>query len=653
MTGTVTRLPESGAGDHESPSSEPAVRPLSVASGDVSCRLWRGFDTREVLRLILQTLDEMGYGNVVPFLEEASGVELLHPDVRKLQQSILEGKWKEAGRALLRLPLEQLTRQGCWFLLMQHKFLETVLDSSSSLEMRIACLRQDLSSSAFDSATTERVHQCASLLMYRDDELMAHALGISSLCRNKLFRHLTCLLPASVAMQPSRLATILSHARRFQLLCCPLHFEPQCSSKESVVEPHCCKIPLLPQCCVGCLQAHQKEVWTVAVAPKLPNITETLVASGAVDKSVCVWMLTTDAARYNKSNSTGEQDTREYLPQSEMESRWLAAWMENDGDSAIRLEQTQPLPLFENGNIIGTCRLLWRMQRLTSAAAFLDWDSTGTLLATGGENAFVEAWEDGRRIGDYCTHSGSLVALQWVPGSKRLISMGSDRAMCLVSLQHSNLTLTHVVEYEWFLPARPQEGFLLPGQDSIIVFFVDRQAKVFDLTTKEEMFWVQGKDLVVAACASKVCNQILMSTTNSPPVLRLWDLDERKVVQKYRGHKLGRLTIRPAFGGLAEELVISGSEDAQIYIWHRLWGCMLQQLKGHAAAVNQVAWIHSCGSLCLMSAGDDGVLLLWSASSNANKPLIDRRRGETHLIDDYQGLLSPSGTGCESLVTGV
>ena len=43
-------------------------------------------------------------------------------------------------------------------------------------------------------------------------------------------------------------------------------------------------------------------------------------------------------------------------------------------------------------------------------------------------------------------------------------------------------------------------------------------------------------------------------------VLRLWDLDERKMVQKYRGHKLGRLTIRPAFGGPCEELVMSGSE---------------------------------------------------------------------------------------------
>lgn len=74
-------------------------------------------------------------------LEEASGVELLQPDVRKLQRSILDGNWQDAGRALLRLPLEQLTRQGCWFIIMQHKFLETIIDPTNSLETRIACLR--------------------------------------------------------------------------------------------------------------------------------------------------------------------------------------------------------------------------------------------------------------------------------------------------------------------------------------------------------------------------------------------------------------------------------------------------------------------------------------------------------------------------------
>ena len=46
---------------------------------------------------------------------------------------------------------------------------------------------------------------------------------------------------------------------------------------------------------------------------------------------------------------------------------------------------------------------------------------------------------------------------------------------------------------------------------------------------------------------------------------------------------------------------------------------MLQQLKGHAAAVNQVAWINSCGPVCLLSAGDDGVLLLWSLATTGRK----------------------------------
>ncbi|XP_026191396.1 WD repeat-containing protein DDB_G0349043 [Cyclospora cayetanensis] len=573
---------------------------------------WRGFDKKEVLRLILQTLDEMGYRDIVASLEKTSGVELLPLDMRNLQRHVLDGNWVDAGRSLLSLPIEQLTRQGCWFLLMQHKYLELVIDPYSSLEAKMQCLRRDLRPSAFDAATIERVHECASLLMYQGSDLLGHVLQISSLSRNQLFSRLTCLLPSVVAMQPSRLATILAHARRFQILCCPLHDESQCSAKDTILEPHRCEIPLFPECCVGRLHAHRKAVWTISVAPRQASTNEVLVASGSSDRSVCVWQVSTDTSIW-ESTFSGQSRATDHFDRGQLGAKWLSTWLNGDNDVLMRLEQTHPRPLLEKGQIIGTCRLLWRLQRLASPAAFLDWDTTGTLLAAGGESAFIEAWEEGRRIGDYCTHGGSLVALQWVPGSKRLISMASDRTMTLVLLQASTLAVTHLVEYEWILPARPQEGFLLPHRESVMVFFADRQAKVYDLVTKEETFWVHGKDLVVAACPSKFCNQILISTANTPPVLQLWDMDERKTVQNYRGHKLGRLTIRPAFGGHSEEFVISGSEDAQIYIWHRVWGCMMQQLRGHAAAVNQVAWVHSCNPVCLLSAGDDGAILLWSS----------------------------------------
>ncbi|KAL8448544.1 hypothetical protein Emed_003724 [Eimeria media] len=340
----------------------PEFTPLATEMG----KTWRGFDKEEVLRLILQTLEEMGYRSVAASLEEASKVELLKPDVRMLKRSVLTAEWQEAGRALVRLPLDRLTRQACWFLLMQHKFLEVLLDPESTLERKIACLR---------------------------------------------------------------------------------------------------------------------------IAPKQPKSTETLIASGAADKSVCVWVLTTNKDSHDKSSSTGQEVEGDPSAHSQLWSRWLGAWLEKEGDSAMRLEETQPLSITERGTVVATCRLAWRNQRLASAAAFLDWDSTGTILAVGSEAAFIEAWEEGRRIADFCTHSGALIALQWVPGSRQLISIGSDRIMSLITLQQSGFLLTHVIDYEWSLPARPQEGFLLPGGGSIIVFFADRQAKVFDVVTKEETFW--------------------------------------------------------------------------------------------------------------------------------------------------------------------
>lgn len=62
--GGMMKRPEAATGDEEGPCSRPTAMPevlLSVAAGGESANMWRGFETREVLRLILQTLDEMGY----------------------------------------------------------------------------------------------------------------------------------------------------------------------------------------------------------------------------------------------------------------------------------------------------------------------------------------------------------------------------------------------------------------------------------------------------------------------------------------------------------------------------------------------------------------------------------------------------------------
>lgn len=93
--------------------------------------------------------------------------------------------------------------------------------------------------------------------------------------------------------------------------------------------------------------------------------------------------------------------------------------------------------------------------------------------------------------------------------------------------------------------------------------------------------------------------------------IHLWDACAASLVHRYRGHRHGRFVLRSCFGGDDEALVISGSEDSQVYIWNRYSEQLLETLPGHSGSVNAVAWSLSAGLLA--SASDDHTVRVWSA----------------------------------------
>ena len=73
----------------------------------------------------------------------------------------------------------------------------------------------------------------------------------------------------------------------------------------------------------------------------------------------------------------------------------------------------------------------------------------------------------------------------------------------------------------------------------------------------------------------------------------------RQLVKTFRGQNQERFVIRSALGGIDQSFVISGSEDSQVYIWHRQTARLLGRLEGHSRTVNAVCWspIDPCAAL--------------------------------------------------------
>ena len=84
------------------------------------------------------------------------------------------------------------------------------------------------------------------------------------------------------------------------------------------------------------------------------------------------------------------------------------------------------------------------------------------------------------------------------------------------------------------------------------------------------------------------------------------------MLKSYEGHQNTNYRIRSCLG-LADSVVVSGSEDGHLYVWDLLEGRVLQNLQAHGGkTISAVAW--NGRSSQWASAGTDGWLPLSTAA---------------------------------------
>lgn len=91
-----------------------------------------------------------------------------------------------------------------------------------------------------------------------------------------------------------------------------------------------------------------------------------------------------------------------------------------------------------------------------------------------------------------------------------------------------------------------------------------------------------GLEPITSVQQTRDGNAILVSTLDS--TIRLMDKGNGQMLQSYNGHTNADYRIRSCLG-LADAVVVSGSEDGQIYAWDLLEGRVIETLGAHDGKV--------------------------------------------------------------------
>ncbi|MQL81314.1 hypothetical protein Taro_013773 [Colocasia esculenta] len=240
--------------------------------------------------------------------------------------------------------------------------------------------------------------------------------------------------------------------------------------------------------------------------------------------------------------------------------------------------------------------------------SFVAWSPDDTMLITCGNGEVLKLWDVQtglciRTLGDSVERIISSCA--WFPDSKQLVCGSCDPENCIYicNLQGKELKV-------WKGQSLPRVSSLAvtPDGEHLISVLDEKMVRIYDYQKGTELV-ISEEHPITSLSLSKDGRFLILNLKNEE--IHLWNVDGKtSKPSTYRGHQQMKYVIRSCFGGPDCSFIASGSEDSQVYIWHRERCMVIKVLSGHEMTVNCVSW-NPTKPYMLASASDDRTVRIW------------------------------------------
>ncbi|KAJ7157017.1 WD40 repeat-like protein [Mycena crocata] len=533
-------------------------------------------DREEFVRLVIQSLRDVGYIESAATLEAESGYAMETPDVADFRRFILEARWAKAENALQRLGVRD--REGLWdarFLISQQKYLELLEAQKTTDALHV--LRNELAPLDVDP---DQLHILSSLMMCSEPEDLRQRAGwdgAAGSSRRTLLDNLHRYISPSIMMPPRRFSTLLHQANAYQRQQCVYHNIPISAPGFSLFADHQCDKTGFPRVTTTILEVHSDQVWMLEWSRD-----GNFLASSSSDKQVIIWGIGPET----------EMPIREWEKRHVLSHPYPVIAMAWSLDDSILLTGTEHHIKMWNTRTGVSIRTLEEHSEQVTALAWLP-DDSGFLSA--GMDFKIILWNtDGTRREIWGVMPVRIASMVVTPDFTRLVAIGM-RAPSPVDPRVDGDATSGTNGGSMSSPPPKDEHRLL----------------VFDIASRRNESSILFEGELTSVSVSQNSQYALIS--RSPDDIQLWDLNLGRLARKYTGQRQSKDIIRSCFGGFESNFVVSGSEDGNVYVWHRDTGVLLEVLEGHGeGSVNCVAW-NPRNERMFASCSDDHTIRIWEA----------------------------------------